>query len=28
MKAKEWGVLYKGGKPDDTTVVVAEIKGN
>jgi len=24
-KAREWGVDYKGGKVDDTTVIVAQI---
>lgn len=24
-KAKEWGIAYKGGKVDDTTVIVAEV---
>ena len=25
VKASEWGISYKGGKVDDTTVIVAEI---
>ena len=26
VKASEWGISYKGGKVDDTTVVVAEVR--